>query len=233
MVYNKANSKNQPAPPNVSPSGEQQSEGSDEEDKFMLPTVDMDPSDAMALDDIVADDSTDNFTNNQNENVAEPTESNELTEQDESENELNLETSQTSEPATENYTVAIDTVRHSNSLLQPYIPAGNENVDLNENGQTLITRVFDDEMEMTYIYGQKLCAKKNDPYRTKENDVLSGNLPFQENVCNKFLCRFKYMFCKIFGFFIERERSSIFGKIKGWSQRSQVKRSYSRLADSN
>lgn len=52
----------------------------------------------------------------------------------------------------------------------------------NLNG-TKVTEKIDDEIEITYVLGQKIFARAEDPYEVKKNDVFSGNRPFKE-VCN-------------------------------------------------
>lgn len=54
-----------------------------------------------------------------------------------------------------------------------------ENFELMENGQVRITSTFADGMEMIHIRGQTYRVPT---FQVKENDTLSGNLPFQENV---------------------------------------------------
>lgn len=204
VAYSSANLNKQPAPSNVA--GEQLNEESDEEDKFVLPTVHMDSTDLVALDDIMTDDSVDNYTNDEqsddSESINMDEEPNDQGENDGNENsksqendddELDLESNLLTESLTdteENNDTGNDAefsatsndnnlARNNNILLQS---CENETVDLMENGQTRITQFFSDGMEMSYIYGQKLRIPK-DPYQVKENDELSGNLPFKENVC--------------------------------------------------
>lgn len=45
-----------------------------------------------------------------------------------------------------------------------------------------VTEKLADGMEMTYVLGQTLLPMA-DAQRVKANDMLSGNMPFQENVC--------------------------------------------------
>lgn len=199
VAYNLSRLNTQPAPSNVS--GEQLNEECDEEDKFVLPTVHMDSTDLVALDGIMTDDSVDNYTSDENDDDAESTntneEPNEQGESDgienntshESDDELNLENNLLTDNEANNDTGNVagfsatfnDNIssRYNNILVQS---SENETVDLMENGQIRITQVFADGMEMSYIHGQKLRIPK-DPYQVKENDELSGNLPFKENVC--------------------------------------------------
>lgn len=73
-------------------------------------------------------------------------------------------------------------VEESNILLRSYKPAENEKVVLTQDGKIEITKAIDEELEMTFILGQKLLAME-DRFQVKMNDLLSGNTPFQENVC--------------------------------------------------
>lgn len=70
-----------------------------------------------------------------------------------------------------------------------YVPTENETLTINEKGETEITKVLEDDIEIRYILGQKLRGISH-PYQVKNDDLLSGNLPFQENVSNK-IKRFK------------------------------------------
>lgn len=78
---------------------------------------------------------------------------------------------------------------NDNDLNRPQMPAKGVKMVKMNNGQIQVTQtLYDDdgEIEMTYIQGQELRPKKRDKYQMKVNDALSGNLPFQENVCNCF-----------------------------------------------
>lgn len=59
------------------------------------------------------------------------------------------------------------------------------NTAMLEDGEILVTTTIDDsgdEIEISYIHGQKICPKIS-RYQIKVNDALSATLPFQENVC--------------------------------------------------
>lgn len=56
----------------------------------------------------------------------------------------------------------------------------NEKAEM-EDGKIIVTKILDNSLEMKYTYGEEL--KPRDPlYTIKMNDVISGNLPFKENV---------------------------------------------------
>lgn len=56
----------------------------------------------------------------------------------------------------------------------------NEKAEVRD-GKIIITKVIDDETEMTYAYGEKI--KVLPPlYQLKMNDAISGNIPFKANV---------------------------------------------------
>lgn len=73
--------------------------------------------------------------------------------------------------------------------IRNYVPTENETLTINEKGETEITKTLEDDIEIRYILGQKLRGISH-PYQVKNDDLLSGNLPFQENVSNK-IKRFK------------------------------------------
>lgn len=61
----------------------------------------------------------------------------------------------------------------------------NEKYSTGENGITHVTKIIEaGSLEMTYVLGVKLQPKIDDQFRfkVKQNDPLSGNKPFQENV---------------------------------------------------
>lgn len=50
------------------------------------------------------------------------------------------------------------------------------------DGKIIVTKTFDNDLEMVYTYGEK--PKALQPfYRIKLNDAISENIPFKENVC--------------------------------------------------
>lgn len=189
-----------------------QNEESDEDEKVVLPIVHMDSTDVMAVDNVLDDTNDGNYSStviNMNE------QSNELEVTDENDNNDNVSADQMHSASSQPIGTAAEnqanneavrvSAQHNNSVVQSYVPAADEQVNLIENGQMCITKVFADGMEMTYIHGQKLRARK-DPYQIKVNDVLSGNLPFQENVCiTIFHCRPKYTQIIIFRFYSKRK----------------------------
>lgn len=51
------------------------------------------------------------------------------------------------------------------------------------NSETLVTEVLGDDIEITYVLGKAMKPKIEEaPLKVKANDLLSGNLPFQEYV---------------------------------------------------
>lgn len=51
------------------------------------------------------------------------------------------------------------------------------------NSETLVTEVLEDDIEITYVLGKVIKPKIEEaPLKVKANDLLSGNLPFQEYV---------------------------------------------------
>lgn len=84
----------------------------------------------------------------------------------------------------------VDTVAAENSgrtdinQLHDLNLASNERAALNEKGQIEITRVSDDDCAITYIHGETLVPK-NPLFEVKVNDLLTGNIPFKENVREK------------------------------------------------
>ncbi|XP_031635606.1 uncharacterized protein LOC116348676 [Contarinia nasturtii] len=50
-----------------------------------------------------------------------------------------------------------------------------------KDGKIHVTQVFDDNLEMTYVLGEKLAPKVESKYKMKQSDFLSGQTPFQEN----------------------------------------------------
>lgn len=223
VAYSGARSNAQPTPSN-DPNAERQNEPIDnEEEKFDLPTVQMDAIDTEALNDIMADESERssadcNISNQNNSHIFETTDMDDIESctnyssgaeyegfvgnenSDEAQNgQVNelitlVETQQTECEIVLSDTVQNDNIvananssGNDNDLNRPQNPAKGVKMVKMDNGQIQVTQtLYDDdgEIEMTYIQGQDLRPKKRDKYQMKVNDALSGNLPFQENVCN-------------------------------------------------
>lgn len=55
-----------------------------------------------------------------------------------------------------------------------------------KDGKTIVTKKIDSELEMIFTYGE--TPKALAPlYHVKLNDLISGNIPFKENVCETYL----------------------------------------------
>lgn len=51
-----------------------------------------------------------------------------------------------------------------------------------ENGVLKVTRTFEDDLEMTYTYGQDTIPMPPQRFVMKMNDIISKNYPFDQNV---------------------------------------------------
>lgn len=51
-----------------------------------------------------------------------------------------------------------------------------------ENGALKVMRTYDDDLEMTYTYGEDTLPMPPPRYEIKRNDIISKNYPFEENV---------------------------------------------------
>lgn len=60
--------------------------------------------------------------------------------------------------------------------------APDEEATVNANGQIEITKRIDEDLECTYVYGEK-SIPRDLQYKINLNDVVSGITPFKENVC--------------------------------------------------
>lgn len=59
--------------------------------------------------------------------------------------------------------------------------AENEKATVNENGKVEITRTVDSDCELSYIWGETPIPKPQF-YEVKLNDIISGNIPFRQDV---------------------------------------------------
>lgn len=68
-----------------------------------------------------------------------------------------------------------------------------EETSVNDEGETIVIRRYSNGMEMRSILDQQIDAISH-PYQMKRNDELSGNMPFQENVCASILNLLRFFF---------------------------------------
>lgn len=54
-----------------------------------------------------------------------------------------------------------------------------------EDGAIKVTRTYSDGFEMTYTYGEAAVPKPPQRFVVKKNDIISKNLPFDDNVSSK------------------------------------------------
>lgn len=74
-----------------------------------------------------------------------------------------------------------------------YQPAANEIMSVGDDGQIQITKIIDDDCEITYPLHKKIVPAI-EVYAVKLNDKFSKNIPFQENVSSFFLILSLYIF---------------------------------------
>lgn len=69
----------------------------------------------------------------------------------------------------------------------------NESAVMNENGQIEVKRTVDPDIELSYIWGENPVPKEP-VFEVKINDIISGNIPFKENVSFylQFSCHFDH-----------------------------------------
>lgn len=185
---------------------ETDNQNTDVEEKLVLAPVNLDEGDNIALDSLLvlegfvdvddeetstgsADNSIHQDNENDEENASESATIDNQLAQMKTNNSFNQNSERTTSREQNNEELSVSepnqnvSQEESNSFLCSYKPNNGEKVTVCENGQIKITQFIDEEVEMTYIHGQKLQAMK-DRFQVKMNDPLSGNLPFQENVCS-------------------------------------------------
>lgn len=81
---------------------------------------------------------------------------------------------------------AIDANSDVSPSLENVILSANETASINSKGQVVVTRIVDKDVECVYIYGERPVPLAPF-YHIKLNDLVSGNIPFKENVSWK-LC---------------------------------------------
>lgn len=202
VAYNEARSTAQPTPSN-DPNHEQRNDANDddnEETKLVLPTVQMDDTDIMALDGIVADESNEsnsgfesiisNGALNAYEDHFDGNEYNETNQSDGPTNGVDsfepnqsIEEEESVEANETNETQQKDGQNNDSDIPIQQNEAVNGAVKMfmMDNGQIRVTQTLKD-MEVTFIRGEVLRPMKQ-CFEIKVNDILSGNFPFQENVC--------------------------------------------------
>lgn len=79
----------------------------------------------------------------------------------------------------ENHADVITETHESDSIEQIKL-AADEKAEM-KNGNVMITKTFDDDLQMTYTFGKNLHALQP-LYNIKMNDIISDNIPFKENV---------------------------------------------------
>lgn len=166
------------------------------EEKFNVSTERMDEADLEAFDNLVRDagngdddngiedpigviqsandDANDIISQNSGE-----TTSNDTTENTITENSFNV----SADEPEGNQSVEIGGNEHNDQFCTANHEQQQENSHFEGNANGVkITQKIDDDIEITYVAGQKLCARAEDPYVVKKNDAFSGNRPFKE-VC--------------------------------------------------
>lgn len=68
--------------------------------------------------------------------------------------------------------------------LENVVLSANETARINSKGQIVVKRIVDDDLECVYIYGERPVPLAPF-YHIKLNDLVTGNIPFKENVSCK------------------------------------------------
>lgn len=165
------------------------------EEKFNVSTEQMDEADLEAFDNLVRDAENGDDDNGIEDPISVIQSANA---------DANDSISQNSGETTSNDTTESTVTENSFDVSAAAEPEGDQSVEIGENDQVYtanheqqqenlhfegnsasgvkITQKIDDDIEITYVSGQKICARAEDPYVVKKNDAFSGNRPFKE-VC--------------------------------------------------
>lgn len=146
----------------------------DNECKFVLPAVEMNQSEVMAIENLFENVHGNNVdSDSSSDSEEEYTNDKTVGNSTQNEHEIRKEKGNTGQ------SVNNPSTSHS-------IPTALKNATLtfNDDGKIQITEKIEDGLEMTYTWGEKLLPQtpKGSELQIKSNDLLSGNKPFQENV---------------------------------------------------
>lgn len=80
-----------------------------------------------------------------------------------------------------NANVSAQLDEHAASSASPELVLGVDETAIERDGKIIVTKLFDQDLEMIYTYGQTPKALRP-LYQIKINDIISANIPFKDNV---------------------------------------------------
>lgn len=160
------------------------------EEKFLLPIVELDDSDNLAIENLLDTSTNVPFEADDNDNLSEATGNTHEHDQGNESHGYGPEMNDSEMVAIGFGEDQIGTEIQSNAQKSTQSTSISKNRDDSAASQMHVTEIMlygEDEIEITYLRGQKL-RPKIDSSLLKANDLLSANLPFHENVWHRLKC---------------------------------------------